>query len=351
MQKSRLTLADVRRHRQALYGFAALWIMLNHMTYSPPGAAMEPVRLFKIFGVCGVEMFVLLSGFGLHGSIERSASVGAFYKKRFARVFAVAFLIGAVAFGLEEGGVLRYGAQLTFFSYWLGVGSFWYVPFILTMYLLYPAVYALQQKNPRTLWLLLGLSLIPAVGVCLMDNGWADVTRRGVCRIPVFLLGCIAAPHVNRGASVPRWAIPASLAASAALLLPASRMYGGAFGAFPNAYFFVRTLGYTCLGAFVILALTGLFRRLVRCGAGRFVYRLLALCGGVSLEIYLLFNYVEGLLLAHPVYASGGGSMIKLELLAALLTVIASLLAARLCRFLMDAFERTTVPEEEQAAG
>jgi len=347
MKLPQMTLADVRRHRQVLYGFAALWIMLNHMTYSPPGAAMEPVRLIKIFGVCGVEMFVLLSGFGLHGSMERSPSVGAFYKKRFARVFAVAFLVGAVVFGLEEGGALRYGAQLTFLTYWLGLGNFWYVPFILTMYLIYPAIHALQRKNPRALWLLLGLSLIPAAAVCLMDNGWADITRRGVCRIPVFLAGCMAAPCVNRGDAVPRWAVPASLAASAALLFSAMRMFGGVFTAIPNAFYFVRTLGYTCLGTFMILSLTAISRRIVRCGAGRFIYRLFALCGSVSLEIYLLFSNVEKLLLAHPAYASGRSGMVKLELMAALTTVVASLLLARLCRFLTDAFEHTPVPEEK----
>lgn len=331
-----LTLRDVSAHRSVLYGFAALWIMVFHMQSKPQGLLLAPLAYFQMFGACGVEIFVLLSGPGLYRSLEREPRVRAFYLKRFQRVFLPSFIVAAISFALNPGGVLRYGASVLFFPYWLGVNTFWYVAFILTMYLIYPALHALQRRCPKAMWGLFALSVVFALLISLMSGHWAENCRRGVSRVPIFLLGCILAPRFERGERIPRWVGPAALA-GAALLFGVSRVTSW-------AGYFVRSMCFICLSVFLIIAITALCRRCSGRGVSAFVYRCFAFCGGISLEIYLLYTRVTALLFEMPAYVSGQSSMLKLELAAIPATLLLGWLLTRLCRELTEAFCRVPIP-------
>ena len=67
-----------------------------------------------------MEVFLLLTGFGLYRSLQRDPRIGAFYSRQFERVFLPAFVVVAVYYGLKDTGVLRYLSQLTLFGYWIG---------------------------------------------------------------------------------------------------------------------------------------------------------------------------------------------------------------------------------------
>lgn len=334
----RLSWLDVSRHRPVLYGFAALWIVFLHMEYTVPSAgALLPLRVFQSLGACGVEIFVLLTGAGLYRSMERDPDILVFYKKRFTRVFVPAVIVGLVHFGVSAGSLLHWLACSLYFPYWLGIDTLWYVSFILTMYLLYPFLHRIQKRQPRGLWALMLITAAGALAASTVRTEWTETCIRGVSRIPVFLLGCILAPRLERGMEFPLWLTPAALAGFVGFYLLAQR--------FPGALYFWRTLGYVCLAVFLILLITWLCER-CRLGApGRFIYRCFAFCGGISLEIYLLFDRICGWLRRLPEYAAGGISLLKLEALALVLTILLGWLLSRMCRNLIKDFNPLDTPE------
>lgn len=330
-----VTFQEISAHRSVLYGFAALWILFLHMEAALPGTVwLWPVAWFKSAGACGVEVFLLLTGFGLYRSLQRDPRIGAFYRRRFERVFLPAFVVVAVYYGLKDTGALRYLSQLTLFGYWIGRPVPWYAPFILTMYLIYPAIYRIQARHPRALWALLaaslGLSFIVAQEIVWVPQD----CQRAFTRIPVFLAGCMLAPKLEKRARIPGWMLPASLAACAAAAFGFARI--GLIN------YFSRSIVYFLLAIFMILLVTMVARGLTRFGAGRGVYRCLALCGQVSLEIYLLF----GRLLPGIQAVCDGASAWKINLTAAIFTLLLAFPLRWFCELLVRQFRAVTVPEQ-----
>ena len=337
----RLTWADVSRHRPVLYGFAALWIAFLRMEYKVPhSGGLRYLRLFQSLGACGVEMFVLLTGAGLYRSMEHDPDVRHFYKKRFSRVFLPAVIVSLIHFGTRSGGVLRWLTKSFYFPYWLGIDTFWYVAFILTMYLLYPLVYRIQKTHPLLLWAAMVLSLGGALGASMVRTEWTEVCLRGVARIPVFLLGCMLAPCLERGFEFPIWTAPASFACCAGFYYVATLI--------PEAFYFWRTLGYIGLAVFFILTITWLCEHMRLGAIGRFGYRCIAFCGGISLEIYLLFDriclHLEGL----PRYSSGEISRLQLELVAMVFTLLGGWLLTHFSHSLTNDFSRLQIPNHDE---
>lgn len=87
---------DISAHRQFLYGISALWILFFHMNAElPMHGGFRILRLIQSAGNCGVEIFLLLTGYGLYASLNRNSNVLRFYRRRLARVLLpalVAFL-------------------------------------------------------------------------------------------------------------------------------------------------------------------------------------------------------------------------------------------------------------------
>ena len=104
MKRHEISLGALSRHRALLYGFAAAWILLFHMHFQLPNhPALIPLQWFKASGNAGVEMFLLLSGFGLYGSMSRDGSVLV--------VLSPQVFEGVSAVLHRRGGVLRAGAH------------------------------------------------------------------------------------------------------------------------------------------------------------------------------------------------------------------------------------------------
>ena len=81
------------------------------------------------------------------------------------------------------------------------------------MYALYPAIYALQRRSPRALWVLFAASILISLFVDRAFSEYASVYGPGLDRIPIFLLGCILAPKIERNDRIPAWICALSLIA------------------------------------------------------------------------------------------------------------------------------------------
>lgn len=83
-------------------------------------------------------------------------------------------------------------------------------------------------------------------------------------------------------------------------------------------------------------------------GLGRFVYRCFAFCGGISLEIYLLFDRIGEWLKHLSSYAAGRLSLLKLEAVALVLAVLVGWLLSKMCSRLIRDFNALNMPERER---
>lgn len=336
--RAALLLDAISRHRAVLYGVAALWLMFLHI---PAGGASEGVfGWLKYAGSCGVEVFVLLSPMGLYRSLAGGRGYASFYRHRLLRVALPAFAVAALFRGIDAGGAREYALSLTFFAYWFGETGLWYVGFILTMYALYPALYALGRRAPRALWALFAASVPLTLAAHLALPEWMALCCSGVDRVPAFLLGCALAPRLAHGGRVPRWSWLTALALCALLA-------GGTFTADGVRSFWLLAMCNLLLAAALLPPLAALADWLARGAARRYLYRLLAMAGAVSLEIYLLYSRVYTLLGRIDVYQSGTASADKRILAALALTPLCAAALRALCRAIERFFRNAEVPERK----
>ena len=333
MNRRGISLGALSRHRALLYGFAAAWILLFHMHFQLPNhPALIPLQWFKASGNAGVEMFLLLSGFGLYGSMSRDGSVLSFYRRRFSRVFLPSFIVVAVYYGLIATSSSSYVLKLTILPYWLGMRMFWYPPFILGMYLLYPLIFHLQKRCPKAVVALWLLSYGVPLALHALLPGYVDCVERVWTRIPAFLLGCVLAPKVERDEKVSPWVLPVLAALYVGLTW--TRQWP------------LTRYALTGSAGFMILLLAWMAPWLTRGAIRRTIYRCLAFLGGVSLEVYLLQQRIDSALGSLPIYADGTNGWVKRDLFTLILTVLLAVALQKFCDLLRKQFAQTQIPEE-----
>ena len=216
-----MRIADTFAMKQGLMGFAALWIFVYHIWQ--PMFGLVPVlgrleSIVKYVGFAGVDLFFFLSGGGLVFSIQKG-NVWSFYKRRVERIL-IPYLIMAVCYALyQHWSVGLFFARISgvYFYTKSMYGFLWYVPAILTLYLLFPAYYALFSRcKNKSLFLLIVLAIWLALSILLKDTLRGDLYGF-TNRIPIFLIGVYCGQRMKDGADVlPRW-FP--LAAAGMLLL------------------------------------------------------------------------------------------------------------------------------------
>ena len=330
---------DLSKYRSFLYGFSTLWILLFHCrTQIPAEGLLRPLSYFQSLGNCGVEIFLFLSGFGLYHSMEKDSNILTFYKKRLLRVFLPSFLAMS-AFGIaNDSTLLSYIGSSTFVGYWFGAHTVWYVAFILTMYLFYPLIYTLQKNSTRNIVILLILSLLLSFLSETFHLADKEI-QRGISRIPVFLLGCLITPAVIQKKQMPRWILPAVFAS--AILLSAPWIVTEKYG----YYYFFRSLAYIAYAVLAIVCLCMIAGVIAKCTLLRGIYRWIAFFGGISLEVYLIFERMLDLLGRLPGFHAHPCGVVKLDIASAIFTLILAVLLQSVTRNVIKSIEACPVPE------
>lgn len=196
MQKKRAEgLELLSKYRGALMGFAALWILMTHewQVISAEGNIFHEMEYFvKRIGFCGVDIFLMLSGIGMVYALEKS-SLPRFYFNRLKRIvipFLTVAIVMAVVDHWEMSYFLRCISGIAFYRENI-YAILWFVPAIVTFYLLVPFYFSVfrRSKNPVlftigaiALWLLLSMVFRDSMREDLY--GFTN-------RIPIFLLGVL----------------------------------------------------------------------------------------------------------------------------------------------------------------
>lgn len=267
--------------RGELMGLAMLWVMLFHADHLTTDHLL--LKVVRLSGSCGVDVFLLLSAMGLAVSLSRSPALGRYFRRRFARVLPAFWLVAGV-YGLCLVLAGRLPPSILFWDlstlyFWVGIpGAFnWYIPALLAFYLAAPFCCRALKRTGRREWLVL---LWAAVGTALTllapRLGLAHLAPF-LSRIPIFSLGLLMGLYVAEDRRPGRL----DYALWAAGLIIALAM-GGAM----VQVLFLLPLPLPFALAAVPLCLLAAF--VLERWSGGLLRRFLGLVGACSLEIYLL---------------------------------------------------------------
>lgn len=201
LKKSKLGLELLSKYRGAVMGIAALWILFFHewqkliVEGSPLfGGKLDQFEAYiQRIGFCGVDIFLFLSGIGLVFAIGKS-NIFLFYYRRLKRVFLPFLIVGIIRCVTEKWEMSVFWKNVLCINFYQNnMYSFlWFVPAIMTLYLLFPLYYKIFSKASDKLvftgaiimiWLFLSVFLRAAPRQDLY--GFTN-------RIPVFLFGIYA---------------------------------------------------------------------------------------------------------------------------------------------------------------
>lgn len=332
--------AAFSRHRMFLYGAATIWIVMSHLLTDIPHRFLLGIPAWiQEHGMCGVEIFLLLSGFGLYNALTRNPDVLRFWKRRLTRVFLPAFIVAVVYCAVNYVPLEDMIYSVTVLPYFFTNRSFWYVAFILVMYAVYPAIYHLQKRSSAAAWVVCGLISALVMGAVMATN-CEIYLQRALTRVPVFMLGCLVAPYVYDNRKLPVWSIAVFAAAFAAM--EAARLVIS-----PESYA-LRAITFIPLAITAMMIFTYLADTAANCGRTKLIYRCAGFVGNISLEMYLIFERMQAMLLRVGGYENPDASdILKTDISAFILTVIASYFLTMLVgKFLRD-FASVPVPQKK----
>lgn len=285
-----INLSDLSTYRGTMMGFAILIIVFYHFCNRGGTATIDKV-LRGVFsqGYVGVDIFMVVSGLGLTYSLLKKEDLREYYIKRWVRIFPFftfitlveCWLIRGESFGIA---VLR----STTLGYWFGFPYIdWYIPALVGLYVIFPAIFHLIVK-PRRYWLALGVGIVGFVaGILIAEYDMMDWKHMAfVYRIPDFLMGCMAAVAIKDGYNekvVIRFVIISMLMGVAVFLSRIGESY--------NLWF-----TNLCLTPSYLCVLCWIFKKLSSLNRGQQLVTPFAFVGLFSLELYRISSSFERLL-------------------------------------------------------
>ncbi len=200
MTDSRNGFLLLSKYRNAIMGIAALWILCFHawipVTPIPSEGNFNIFsfleRYIKNIGYCGVDIFLLLSGLGLTFAIKKS-SLLKFYYRRLRRIVLpslVVFIFLWKVFGWSTTEFIQNASGFTFY-FKDAECVLWFVPAIVTLYLLFPLYFRFfgKAKN-KVLFTAITITVWFIISFVLKDIMRTDLYGF-TNRIPVFLIGIL----------------------------------------------------------------------------------------------------------------------------------------------------------------
>lgn len=193
------SLQYLTEYRSAAMGVCILWIMLFHSIIPAPDNKLL-LSLWYVFvsfgGGCGVNIFLLLSGFGLMCSAKKRGlqiEWKTWGRKRLIRILPAYLIISTIYYIVKGYGFADVLYNVSFCSFLIeGVRDFWYIFAILFCYALFPItckLFKTYNAHCVTLLSLIVLFAFNYVLFTLSPEHYAHIeifTQRIYC----FVIGC-----------------------------------------------------------------------------------------------------------------------------------------------------------------
>lgn len=190
-------LEGISKYRSQLMGIAIIWIMLFHSGIDAPDNIVMRA-LWYIFvsfgGGMGVDLFFILSGFGLVYSASKITERKQWFGwegKRMVRLLPSYLIVATVFYLLPgQGGVNLYKLlQLNFLCD--GIRDFWFIPAIAICYLFFPLIFKLCNRCGYRAGLAVTMlcSIVIYLAVYYLDFDYYKKIEIFLLRVPCFIIG------------------------------------------------------------------------------------------------------------------------------------------------------------------
>lgn len=182
------------KYRKAIMGFAALWIWVFHewvVVFHSPTLSWLEVFIRRI-GFLGVDIFFFLSGIGLVNSLKRH-SIPQFYYRRVRRIILPFLAVALIRFVNEHWTVSQLLGNISGINFYTkSIYSFlWFVPAIVTLYLLFPLYHRLFSSASNKVVFTLSVLIIWLIFSIALNGTLRSDLYGFTNRLPVFFVGCL----------------------------------------------------------------------------------------------------------------------------------------------------------------
>lgn len=226
-------------YRAALMGIATIMVTLYHFSWDS-----SILKICTKFMYAGVDIFFLLSGYGLYHSLIKKFSLKTFYTRRILRILP-AYWIWLILSQYKNLDVNVISQMFTIGLYNSNFPlEFWYIGATFLFYIFYPFIFSIQRKKCG-LCIFIVLILNAIVIICQNQDliTLSEVQYMTIYRFPIFCLGSIAAQYKNRFLSS-KWFVLSIVTAILLLIY----LYGH-FSFLPK----IAVLNGTCFLPFLII--------------------------------------------------------------------------------------------------
>lgn len=282
---------DISMQRSSLMGIAMISVFLFHSI-----GEWAPVFLYSIclHGNIGVDIFMFLSALGLSYSLSKNSNIFQFYLRRALRIFPVYWVFMSIVYLfvgiLISVGIMPYEyyrfphsiweviQAYTTIGYWIEGGLYylWYIPAIIVLYVFFPLWYIVISR-----WHYCGIiCLLPSLFIMYCPFQFYDMHLLLIYRIGVFMLGAVSYSLIKDGGG------------NYSLL---SVLFG-----FCSFFFYLLRIiiGFNCGWEQIIedvlfyVSLPCILLLLAQIGKIVFLNKILSLVGEISLEFYLIHEFI-----------------------------------------------------------
>ena len=179
----------ISKYRTQLMGMAILLVALFHSSINPVN---DGIGFLCFLGDMGVDIFFLVSGFGMYYTFLKKPTLKQFYIKRICRIVPAWFCINLVVHLLENNisdiNWITFLKGMTGFNFWLdGSLYYWYIPAALMFYFLTPFFMRMYEVDKKKAYGIMGGIWIILISVCLVIH----TTKYFIFlfRFPVYFIG------------------------------------------------------------------------------------------------------------------------------------------------------------------
>lgn len=278
--------------RVEIMALSIIWVMLLHGCELYPSVNIPVFTMLCELGNIGVDIFLLLSGYGLYFSMRKNPDKLGFYKKRCKKVM-FPFLIITVPYWiiitvLNHESILSFLGNATGISLFTdGTVTFWYAFFILFMYAVFPFLFSLIRKG-TALPVIIGIIAFNIIMMFAFPEMYSRIEIAST-RIVIFIVGSLIAKiHFNDGNKTKAdCVIVLAYVVICAALFIASPVLRGI-----NKDIAVVAYRYGSGGASIIFVVFVSFFKFIKDN------KFLKIIGGITLEIYLIHIIIRKVIVA-----------------------------------------------------
>lgn len=324
----RKLIAELSLFRTELMGAAIIMVMLCHNTIQFPNSDLNFIwKSISSYFQVGVDIFLILSGFGCVFSIQKTSTYREFIWRRISRIIPTYIIVDGAWCIMQKiiwnTSVIEIAKEYSLASFFIhGVLSEWYIAAILVLYVSCPFFYYLLKCDRKRYYLLFVTIFIVSICASFFDlpDTIYTINEIFIVRIPAFGVGILLGEYMISGEFKNSelkgihnknvcWIVFFLLCVTVSLLVVNST-YNNI-----NKWCVMRAL-FLPLG----LLLSVFLCRVMRYGNIRRIFRLF---GGITLELYLLHGKILNVVDSFVQNKMGNGmsTLIIIQIISVLLAV------------------------------